>query len=237
MRSLFRLIMSLVVSAGFLMGLSAAGVVRFNPDAPLEPAAMGAKVQAGVSAAMERMQTAEYLSEAGADRSGPPSSPADDSDPRAPDRTDAPESSIPEDARLPVDAPPPVDANEPARDPAMEAALTVLAAWADKPAGSNPEPVLRQQLRALGIAPERIDQIVMMSFWKGFVTLQGGAPAGATDGGGEAMGEALSYALEQELALKQAGFAALGLRSGEDLAAQARRLLLVQQVSTQGGER
>ena len=212
MRSLFRLLASLGLSGVFLMALSAAGVVRFNPEGQLEPAAMGARIQEGLSAALEKTQVAEYLAEVNGEltaESGQPGQPRSDPDEQ------------PEAVRPPI-------RESLDTDPGMDAALAVLTTWGEQPRDANPEKYLRDRLRSLGVSSERIDRIVRMSFWKGFVTLQD-----EPEDGTGASNAAHKQAFEQELALKQAGFAALGLRTGDQLVAEARRL---QQVATPGGE-
>lgn len=224
MRSLFRLLMSLIVSVGLLMALAAAGVVRFNPDAPLEPAAMGAKVQSGLTAALEKVQGAEYLAEINKEQVSAPSEQTGRLGRQTPDLSTKPEPQTPGAASsLP---------RKEEHDLAIDAALAVLTAWDDQPVGANPEAVLRSRLQSLGITPEQVDRIIRMCFWKGFVTLQHGPEDKSTAGD-----EALQHAFEQEVALKQAGFAALGLRFGEEFVAQARRLQLMQPASAEGGER
>jgi hypothetical protein len=79
------------------------------------------------------------------------------------------------------------------------------------------------------LSGKEIDQVLQMSFWKNFLVLQKDWPAG------ESAAERLEKAFERELSLKEAGFAAMGIRlMPAEVAPAKNRLAKMEQRMTEG---
>ena len=190
MKTVFYLILSLVLAAGFCLLLVATGLLKFKDNglvAELKP--MGEKVLSDATTAFDFLPTVN-----------------NDTSPLDSQKTSSLPPPAGQDSAVPATASAPMPNPLPAADRESlihTKALEFLSVRAGKGEADIEDQFAKFLMQELDVDRKETARLVRMSFWKNFVTLQHQWRADESD--------QMWLAFEREKKLKQAGFAAKGL--------------------------